>query len=65
MGNNEDKPGVKSDGRYEKLLKGEITSDQYVKSLRQEAHSRYSAAKSGRYITKRSGRRSSTRRAAS
>ena len=40
-------------GRYEKLLKGEITSGQYVKSLQRDARSQRSAP-TGRYSARRS-----------
>lgn len=42
---------TKSAGRYERLLKGEIDADQYVRSLRQEVNGRYRSARTGRYVS--------------
>jgi hypothetical protein len=45
-----------SSQRYERLLKGEIDAEQYVRSLRQEARGRYRSAVTGRYVTQSGGR---------
>lgn len=51
MAKTPDKP-LKSPERYGRLLRGEITAKQYVKSLQQEARS-HRAAKSGTHQRKR------------
>jgi hypothetical protein len=44
----------KSPQRYDRLLKGEISAKQYVKSLQQEARARRSAQSSS-YASRRAG----------
>jgi len=50
-----DKSSPKATGRYQKLLRGEITSGQYAKSLRKDARTQRSA-RSGSYSARRSTR---------
>ena len=48
MGTPSPKPPNESSRQYERLLKGEITSEQYVRSLKKDASSRVRSRRSGR-----------------
>lgn len=57
MGKTSEKSSGGSSRQYERLLKGEITPKQYVKSLRKEANSqvaRQRSASTGRFVKRRS-----------
>jgi len=59
MSKNTGKSSRKTEGRYEKLLKGEITSGQYVQSLKRDADAvSHRSARTSTYSGARSARRS-------
>jgi hypothetical protein len=55
MSKHTDKISPKPKARYEKLLKGEITSGQYVRSLKKDAVSQRSS-RTGTYSARSAGR---------